>query len=87
MRLWQEIESAGKRLQKAILRTPIIYSDTFSKLTGQQVFLKLENLQRGATRRCACDEPCLQMALFIVGLSQHGDSGNSNLYQKRKSHE
>ena len=29
-----------------ILRTPMTYSDTLSKLTGKEVFLKLENLQK-----------------------------------------
>ena len=46
MKLWEEIESAEKRIRSAILRTPMIYSDTFSKLTGKEVFLKLENLQK-----------------------------------------
>lgn len=46
MKLWEEIERAEHRIQKAILRTPVIYSDTISKLTGKEVFLKLENLQK-----------------------------------------
>jgi threonine dehydratase len=46
MKLWEEIEAAQKKIQKIILRTPMIYSDTFSKLTGKEVFLKLENLQK-----------------------------------------
>jgi threonine dehydratase len=46
MKLWEEVEAAQKKIQKVILRTPMIYSDTFSKLTGKEVFLKLENLQK-----------------------------------------
>ncbi len=46
MRLWEEIEVAQNKIQKAILRTPTIYSDTLSGLTGKEVFLKLENLQK-----------------------------------------
>ena len=46
MKLWEEIEVAQNKIQKAILRTPTIYSDTLSKLTGKEVFLKLENLQK-----------------------------------------
>jgi len=46
MKLWEEIEAAQNKIQKIILRTPMIYSDTFSKLTGKEVFLKLENLQK-----------------------------------------
>ena len=34
MKLWEEIEAAQKKIQKVILRTPMIYSDTFSKLTA-----------------------------------------------------
>jgi threonine dehydratase len=44
--LWREIELAQDKIRRAILRTPIIYSDTISKLTGKEVFLKLENLQK-----------------------------------------
>jgi threonine dehydratase len=49
MRLWEEIESAQKRIRNAILRTPMICSDTLSALTGKEVFLKLENLQKGGS--------------------------------------
>ncbi len=45
MGLEQEIERAGERIKKVILRTPIIYSAALSKLTGKEIFLKLENLQ------------------------------------------
>ena len=46
MNLWEEIEAAQDNIRKAIRRTPMIYSDTFSKLTGKEVYLKLENLQK-----------------------------------------
>jgi threonine dehydratase len=46
MKLWEEVEAAQKMIQKIILRTPMIYSDTFSKRTGKEIFLKLENLQK-----------------------------------------
>ena len=46
MRLWKEIEVAQNKIQKAIRMTPMIYSEIFSKLTGKEVFLKLENLQK-----------------------------------------
>ncbi len=49
MRLWQEIEAAQKRIGKVIRQTPMLYSDTFSKLTGNEVFLKLENLQKAGS--------------------------------------
>ena len=46
MRLWEEIEAAQRKVKRAILRTPMIYSDAISKMTGKEVFLKLENLQK-----------------------------------------
>ena len=46
MALWKEIVAAQCWIQKVILRTPTIYSDTLSKLVGMEVFLKLENLQK-----------------------------------------
>lgn len=46
MELWKEIEQAGDRISKVILQTPIIPSEALSKLTGKEVFLKLENLQK-----------------------------------------
>jgi threonine dehydratase len=46
VRLWEEIEAAQRQIKRAVLRTPIIYSDAISKMTGKEVFLKLENLQK-----------------------------------------
>ena len=44
--LWKEIEAAQVKIREAIRQTPVVYSDTFSKRTGKEVFLKLENLQK-----------------------------------------
>jgi threonine dehydratase len=46
LKLWEEIELAQNRVRKVILRTPMLYSDAISKLTGKEVYLKLENLQK-----------------------------------------
>jgi threonine dehydratase len=46
MKLWEEIEAARNKIERAILQTPTVYSDTLSKLTGKEVFLKMENLQK-----------------------------------------
>lgn len=53
-----DIKQAASKLTGRILRTPLIYSASFSKMTGAEVFLKLENLQetgsfklRGATNK------------------------------------
>ena len=50
------IEKAAEFLRGRVIRTPLVYSPTFSHLTGAEVYLKLENLQetgsfklRGAT--------------------------------------
>jgi threonine dehydratase len=54
----QDIEAAQARVRGAALRTPLIYSQTLSRKSGREVFLKLENLQttgsfklRGALNR------------------------------------
>ena len=54
----KDLEAAQARLQGLILRTPLVYSQTLSRLSGGEVFLKLENLQttgsfklRGAMNR------------------------------------
>jgi threonine dehydratase len=44
-----DIQNAVKILEGKVLRTPLVYSPTFSKMTGAQVYLKLENLQKGGS--------------------------------------
>jgi threonine dehydratase len=46
LKLWEEIELAQQTIQNIILRTPMLYSDAISKLTGKEVYVKLENLQK-----------------------------------------
>ena len=59
-----DIQAARERLGGAIYRTPCARSETLSRITGQSVFLKLENLQmtgsfkeRGALNRIAMLTP------------------------------
>ena len=40
-----DIQAARERLLGLILRTPLVYSQTLSRMSGREVFLKLENLQ------------------------------------------
>jgi threonine dehydratase len=54
----KDLEAAQARLKGFILRTPLVYSQTLSRLSRGEVFLKLENLQttgsfklRGAMNR------------------------------------
>ncbi len=42
----KDIEQASSRLQDAIHKTPLEYSDTFSKMTDSTLYLKFENLQK-----------------------------------------
>ncbi|MBS0151003.1 MAG: threonine ammonia-lyase [Nitrospira sp.] len=54
----QTIEAAGARIRHSIYESPLMHSKTLSRLTGNSIFLKLENLQmtgsfkeRGALNR------------------------------------
>ena len=42
----QDVESARLLVQKYLVKTPLLYSPEFSEATGNEVFFKLENLQR-----------------------------------------
>ena len=41
----QTIQAAAGRIRDSIFRSPFVRSETFSKLTGNSIFFKLENLQ------------------------------------------
>ncbi|MBZ5694646.1 MAG: threonine ammonia-lyase [Acidobacteriia bacterium] len=41
----QTIQAAAGRIRESIYRSPFVRSETFSKLTGNSIFFKLENLQ------------------------------------------
>jgi len=41
----EDIRAAARRLEGAVEKTPLVHSRTLSRLTGAEVFLKLENLQ------------------------------------------
>ncbi|MCL4500908.1 MAG: threonine ammonia-lyase [Deltaproteobacteria bacterium] len=54
----KDIEAARERLKGTVVRTPLIFSPTLSRISGREVYLKLENLQttgsfklRGALNR------------------------------------
>lgn len=44
-----DVKEAAKTIQGKVLHTPLVYSPTFSRLSGSKVFLKLENLQAGGS--------------------------------------
>lgn len=54
----EKIRNAQRRIEEHIIRTPLVFSPTFSEMTGARVYLKLETLQkagsfkvRGATNK------------------------------------
>lgn len=49
MVLLTEIKKAAALISGHLLKTPLIYSPTFSRMTGAEVYLKLENLQKGGS--------------------------------------
>jgi threonine dehydratase len=60
------IEEAARLLKGAIIRTPLVYSPTFSEMSGTEVYLKLECMQkagsfkvRGAMNRILADRSTL----------------------------
>src|SRR6185437_549418 len=70
-----DVVAARERLRGAVYYTPCAYSQMLSDLTGQQIYLKLENLQmtgafkeRGALNRIATLTP-EQAARGVVAAS------------------
>ena len=56
----EDVQAASDRIAGRIIRTPTVVSDSLSRLTGAEIFLKLDNLQatgafkeRGAANRMA----------------------------------
>ncbi len=42
----KSVQEAAKTIRDTVLRTPLVYSSTFSRIFGAEIWLKLENLQR-----------------------------------------
>ncbi|MCX6685702.1 MAG: threonine ammonia-lyase [Methanoregula sp.] len=58
----EQIQDAQRRISDYIIRTPLVFSPTFSEMAGARVYLKLETLQkagsfkvRGATNKILCN--------------------------------
>jgi threonine dehydratase len=43
---FKDIQTAAKNIKDFVHKTPLIYSNSFSKMTGAEVYLKVENLQK-----------------------------------------
>ena len=59
-----DVQAAARRIEGRVLRTPFLFSDSVSRATGAQVYLKLDNLQatgafkeRGAANRLSMLTP------------------------------
>jgi threonine dehydratase len=44
-----DIRDAANRVRERVIRTPLVYSPTFSAMTGAEVYLKLECMQKGGS--------------------------------------
>jgi threonine dehydratase len=44
-----DIRAAQNRISRYIIHTPLVYSPTFSEITGAQIYLKLETLQKAGS--------------------------------------
>ncbi|MDD1711721.1 MAG: threonine ammonia-lyase [Methanoregulaceae archaeon] len=44
-----DIREASERVRDRVIRTPLVYSPTFSGMTGAEVYLKLECMQKGGS--------------------------------------
>ena len=75
-----DIYLARRRIYSKVIRTPLIESRPLSKLTGSEIYLKLENLQttgsfklRGATNKIMSLEPeALEKGVITVSSGNHG---------------
>jgi threonine dehydratase len=72
------IQKAAELIKGRVLRTPLIYSPTFSKMTGAEVYLKLENLQmggsfkiRGATYKILTKRDQLGPGIVAASIGNH----------------
>ena len=76
----EDIEAAKIRISPHIIRTPLVYSPTISGMTGANVYLKLETLQkagsfkvRGATNKIFTTPPQLQeQGVVAASAGNHG---------------
>ncbi|UZR93520.1 threonine/serine dehydratase [Chondrinema litorale] len=80
MSVSEEVSIAEKRIKKYVFETPLEYSAFLSKLTGAEVYLKLENLQlsgsfkiRGAFNKLlALQEKGIESELITSSTGNHG---------------
>jgi threonine dehydratase len=79
------IEDAARLLLGAIIRTPLVYSPTFSEMSGGEVYLKLECMQkagsfkvRGAMNRILSDRSSLgKNGVIAASAGNHAQGSGS----------
>ena len=77
-----DVESAARLIEGQIVRTPVVYSETLSRLTGAEIWLKLENQQftasfkeRGAlTRVLALSEEERSRGVICMSAGNHAQA-------------
>lgn len=77
-----DVESAARLIEGQIVRTPVVYSETLSRLTGAEIWLKLENQQftasfkeRGAlTRLLALSEEERSRGVICMSAGNHAQA-------------
>ena len=61
------IEQAAEVLRGRVIRTPLVYSPTFSHVTGAEVYLKLENLQETGSFKLRGATVCIEKLRDRIG--------------------
>jgi threonine dehydratase len=77
-----DVESAMRLIEGQVVRTPVLHSETLSRITGAEIWLKFENLQftasfkeRGAlTRLLALDEEERARGVICMSAGNHAQA-------------
>lgn len=80
----EDIRDAQARLSPYIINTPLVYSPAFSRITGAEIYLKLETLQksgsfkiRGAMNKILCNMPRIDMSGVVTASAGNHAQGVS----------
>ncbi|MHA1268294.1 MAG: threonine ammonia-lyase [Candidatus Helarchaeota archaeon] len=82
MEIVEEIRKVNEKISKFCKKTPLIYSTTFSEITGNEIYLKLENFQktgsfkiRGAINKILkIDKSDIKGGIITVSTGNHGQA-------------
>ncbi len=89
----KEIKKAEKIIKDHIIRTPLVYSPTFSRISNAQIYLKLENLQktgsfkaRGATYKLLVRKNDIGKAGVVAASAGNHGQGVALAARNSKTH-